>query len=142
MAPTCAGARCSSAARASGTSPVSPPGSSRRCSPPSEPGPADWWEDDPMARPTAAVLTISDGVSSGTRADGSGDAAQELLGGAGFDVSGREVVADERGEIEGALRRLAASHALVVTTGGTGFGPRDVTPEATKAVLDREAPGL
>jgi len=95
-----------------------------------------------MARPTAAVLTISDGVSSGTRADGSGDAAQELLDGAGFDVSAREVVADERADIEGALRRLASSHALVVTTGGTGFGPRDVTPEATKAVLDREAPGL
>src|SRR5690349_12311311 len=95
-----------------------------------------------MARPTAGVLTISDGVSSGTRADGSGDAAQELLDRAGFDVSTREVVADDRPEIESALRRLASSHALVVTTGGTGFGPRDVTPEATKAVLDREAPGL
>ena len=95
-----------------------------------------------MARPTAAVLTISDGVSSGTRADGSGDAAQEMLGAAGFDVSVREVVADERADIETALRRLAGSHALVVTTGGTGFGPRDVTPEATKAVLEREAPGL
>jgi molybdopterin adenylyltransferase len=95
-----------------------------------------------MARPTAAVLTISDGVSSGTRADGSGDAAEELLGGAGFEVAARDVVADERAEIEDALRRLAASNALVVTTGGTGFGPRDVTPEATKAVLDREAPGL
>jgi molybdopterin adenylyltransferase len=95
-----------------------------------------------MARPTAAVLTISDGVSAGTRTDGSGDAAAELLGGAGFDVSAREVVADERPDIEAALRRLAASHALVVTTGGTGFGPRDVTPEATKATLDREAPGL
>ncbi|MFL5790934.1 MAG: molybdopterin-binding protein [Actinomycetota bacterium] len=95
-----------------------------------------------MARPTAAVLTVSDGVSSGTRADGSGDAAEELLAGAGFEVSAREVVADERGEIEAALERLAATNALVVTTGGTGFGPRDVTPEATKAVLDREAPGL
>jgi len=95
-----------------------------------------------MAPPIAAVLTISDGVTSGNRADDSGDAAQELLGAAGFDVSAREVVADERAEIESALRRLAASHALVVTTGGTGFGPRDVTPEATKAVLDREAPGL
>jgi len=95
-----------------------------------------------MARPTAAVLTISDGVSSGTRVDGSGDAAQEVLGAAGFDVSAREVVADERADIESALRRLAGSHALVVTTGGTGFGPRDVTPEATKAVLEREAPGL
>ena len=95
-----------------------------------------------MARPTAAILTISDGVSGGTRADGSGDAAQELLAGAGFDVAIREVVPDERAEIEGTLVRLAASHTLVVTTGGTGFGPRDVTPEATKAVLEREAPGL
>src|SRR3954471_1363343 len=95
-----------------------------------------------MAQPTAAVLTISDGVSAGTRADASGDAAQELLDGAGFAVATREVVADERPDIEAALRRLAASHAIVVTTGGTGFGPRDVTPEATKAVLDREALGL
>ena len=95
-----------------------------------------------MTRPTAAVLTISDGVSGGTRADGSGDAAQELLAGAGFDVAIREVVPDERAEIERTLVRLAASHTLVVTTGGTGFGPRDVTPEATKAVLEREAPGL
>ena len=95
-----------------------------------------------MARPTAAILTISDGVSGGTRADGSGDAAQELLAGAGFDVAIREVVPDERAEIERTLVRLAASHTLVVTTGGTGFGPRDVTPEATKAVLEREAPGL
>src|SRR6476619_186788 len=100
------------------------------------------WEDDPMARPTAAVLTISDGVSAGTRDDGSGDAAQELLAGAGFDVATRQVVPDERAEIERTLARLAASHTLVVTTGGTGFGPRDVTPEATKAVLEREAPGL
>src|SRR4051812_49844409 len=95
-----------------------------------------------MAQPTAAVLTISDGVSAGTRADASGDAAQELLDGAGFAVATREVVADERPDIEAALRRLAASHAIVVTTGGTGFGRGDATPEATKAVLDREAPGL
>jgi molybdenum cofactor synthesis domain-containing protein len=95
-----------------------------------------------MARPTAAVLTISDGVSAGTRADGSGDAAEDLLKDAGFEVSTREVVADERADIEATLRRLASSHAIVITTGGTGFGPRDVTPEATKAVLDREAPGL
>src|SRR3954463_9754335 len=95
-----------------------------------------------MARPVAAVLTISDGVSGGTRVDASGDAAQGLLGDAGFDVTAREVVGDERTEIERVLRRLASSHGIVVTTGGTGFGPRDVTPEATKAVLDREAPGL
>jgi molybdenum cofactor synthesis domain-containing protein len=90
----------------------------------------------------AAVLTVSDGVSAGTRADGSGEAAEEILRGAGFDVATRRVVPDERAEIEAALRELAAGHGLVVTTGGTGLGPRDVTPEATLAVIDREAPGL
>jgi molybdopterin adenylyltransferase len=90
----------------------------------------------------AAVLTVSDGVTNGTRDDESGDVAAQLLGGAGFDVSDRRVVADERLDIESALRELAAAHGLVVTTGGTGFGPRDVTPEATRAVIEREAPGL
>jgi molybdopterin adenylyltransferase len=92
--------------------------------------------------PTAAVLTVSDGVSAGTREDGSGDAAEALLRGAGFEVRERRIVPDERAEIEDALRALAGAHAFVVTTGGTGFGPRDVTPEATRAVIDREAPGL
>ena len=91
---------------------------------------------------SAAVLTVSDGVAGGTREDGSGDAAEALLREAGFDVRERRVVPDERPAIEDALRALSATHALVVTTGGTGFGPRDVTPEATRAVLDREAPGL
>jgi molybdenum cofactor synthesis domain-containing protein len=95
-----------------------------------------------MAEGTAAVLTVSDGVTHGTRVDASGDEAAAVLAGAGFDVSTREVVPDERDEIEAALTRLAKAHTIVVTTGGTGFGPRDVTPEATKAVLEREAPGL
>ncbi len=90
----------------------------------------------------AAILTVSDGVSAGTRVDGSGDAAEELLRTAGFAIGERRVVPDERPAIEDALRTLAGSHALVVTTGGTGFGPRDVTPEATRAVIEREAPGL
>jgi molybdenum cofactor synthesis domain-containing protein len=91
----------------------------------------------------AAVVTISDGVARGVRADTSGDAAEELLRGAGFDAVVRSVVPDERPQIEARLRDLAGSGvALVVTTGGTGFGPRDVTPEATRAVIDREAPGL
>ncbi len=90
----------------------------------------------------AAVITVSDGVAQGTREDASGDAAESLLRAAGFDVDRRVVVPDERPEIERALRELADGHGLVVTTGGTGFGPRDVTPEATKAVVEREAPGL
>jgi molybdopterin adenylyltransferase len=90
----------------------------------------------------AAVLTVSDGVTHGTRADESGDMAVRLLREAGFDVSHRRVVPDERPVIESVLRELAATHGLVVTTGGTGFGPRDVTPEATRAVIEREAPGL
>jgi molybdenum cofactor synthesis domain-containing protein len=87
-------------------------------------------------------LTVSDGVTDGHRTDESGDVAAQLLDAAGFDVSARRVVPDERPDIESALRELAATHGLVVTTGGTGFGPRDVTPEATRAVIDREAPGL
>ncbi len=95
-----------------------------------------------MEATRAAVLTVSDGVTNGTREDESGDVAVQLLGAAGFDVSDRRVVPDERTDIESALRDLASTHGLVVTTGGTGFGPRDVTPEATRAVIDREAPGL
>jgi molybdenum cofactor synthesis domain-containing protein len=92
----------------------------------------------------AAVLTVSDGVTHGTRADESGELAERLLREAGFDVVERRVVADERPEIERVLRELsdAGTIGLVVTTGGTGFGPRDVTPEATRAVIEREAPGL
>lgn len=90
----------------------------------------------------AAVLTVSDGVTRGTREDASGDAAEALLRAAAFDVSERRVVADEQDEIESALRELASTNGLVVTTGGTGFGPRDVTPEATRAVIEREAPGI
>ena len=64
------------------------------------------------------------------------------LAAAGFEVAERVVIPDERDRIEDTIRTLAAMHAVVITTGGTGFGPRDVTPEATRAVLDREAPGL
>jgi molybdenum cofactor biosynthesis protein B len=98
------------------------------------------WDMD--AKIEAAVLTVSDGVSAGTRADESGELATSILTEQGFDVPTRRVVPDDRSEIEGALRDLAVDHPLVVTTGGTGFGPRDVTPEATRAVIDREAPGL
>lgn len=89
-------------------------------------------------------MTVSDGVSSGVRDDASGRAVASLLEQAGFEIARREVVPDERPVIERLLTDLADRDdvALVATTGGTGFGPRDVTPEATLAVIDREAPGL
>ena len=89
----------------------------------------------------AAVVTVSDGVNAGVREDSSGDLLEELLTGDGYDVV-RRVVPDEREEIASTLRELAEDTLLVLTTGGTGFAPRDVTPEATKSVLEREAPGL
>ena len=90
---------------------------------------------------TAAVLTVSDGVSEGTREDKSGDVLEELLAAEGYEVE-RRVVPDERDAIADAIAELAEGAALVLTTGGTGFGPRDVTPEATMVVLDRAAPGI
>ncbi len=87
------------------------------------------------------MLTVSDGVHHGTREDLSGDTLDALLRAEGFDVT-RRVVADERDEIARAIADLAAEASLVLTTGGTGFTPRDVTPEATLTVIDREAPGI
>ncbi|NUR77222.1 MAG: MogA/MoaB family molybdenum cofactor biosynthesis protein [Thermoleophilia bacterium] len=89
----------------------------------------------------AAVLTISDRVSRGAVEDTSGDLLDELLRGDGYDVE-RRVVADEAERIAASIEELAAGAALVLTTGGTGLGPRDVTPEATRTVLQREAPGI
>src|SRR2546426_756401 len=91
----------------------------------------------------AKVLTVSDGVVAGTREDTSGEALTRLLERAGFEVVDRRVVADGTESVRAALEGLCAGFAgLVVTTGGTGFGPRDLTPEGTRAALDREAPGL
>jgi molybdenum cofactor synthesis domain-containing protein len=91
----------------------------------------------------AKVLTVSDGVVAGTRDDRSGAALEDRLGEAGFRVVERRVSADGTDEVAGALRELSDGFAgVIVTTGGTGFGPRDLTPEGTRAVLDREAPGL
>jgi molybdenum cofactor synthesis domain-containing protein len=89
------------------------------------------------------VVTVSDGVSQGVREDESGDAAEAILLEHGLGPVQRRVIPDERAEIEALLAEAADAGAqLVVTTGGTGFGPRDVTPEATRAVIDREVPGL
>jgi molybdopterin adenylyltransferase len=89
----------------------------------------------------AAVLTVSDRVSRGEAEDASGDALDELLAGDGYEVR-RRVVPDEAEEIAAAIEELAAGCAVVLTTGGTGLAPRDVTPEATRTVLQREAPGI
>ena len=91
----------------------------------------------------AKVITVSDGVADGTREDRSGTALVAHLGAHGFDVVGHTVSADGIDTVASALRVACDGFAgLVVTTGGTGFGPRDLTPEGTAAVLERPAPGL
>jgi molybdenum cofactor synthesis domain-containing protein len=89
----------------------------------------------------AAVLTVSDGVVAGTREDASGDLLAALLEADGYEVE-RRIVPDEGAEIATAIAELAEDAAVVLTTGGTGLAPRDVTPEATRSVIDREAPGI
>lgn len=91
----------------------------------------------------AKVLTVSDGVVAGTREDRSGAALVERLGAVGFTVVDHRVVPDGLQSVGEAIVEMADGFAgVLVTTGGTGFGPRDLTPEGTRAVLDREAPGL
>jgi molybdopterin adenylyltransferase len=89
----------------------------------------------------AAVLTVSDGVSAGEREDESGDILAALLADDGYAVE-RRVVADDRDAIADAIVALSEEAPLVVTTGGTGVAPRDVTPEATADVIERPAPGI
>ncbi len=89
----------------------------------------------------AAVLTVSDGVARGERRDESGDVLERLLTSDGFEVT-RRVVADDFDHVEAAVQDLAMAADLVLTTGGTGMAGRDITPEATRAVLEREAPGI
>jgi molybdenum cofactor synthesis domain-containing protein len=89
----------------------------------------------------AAVLTVSDGVHHGVRDDRSGDTLTQLLEAEGFTVE-RLVVPDETDAIQSALVSLSDNARVILSTGGTGFAPRDVTPEATRPLLDREAPGI
>jgi molybdenum cofactor synthesis domain-containing protein len=93
----------------------------------------------------AAIITISTAAARREREDVSGDRLAALAAGAGAQVVAREVIPDDRSQIEEALRRHAAPEAdipLIFTTGGTGLTPDDVTPEATRAVIDRDAPGF
>lgn len=91
----------------------------------------------------AHVITVSDGVSAGTRVDASGAAVVRLLKEARFEVSGPQVVPDIRERIgDAVLAAVSDGAAVVVTTGGTGLGPRDVTPQATAALVDFEVPGI
>lgn len=95
------------------------------------------------AKPAAKVLTVSDGVMAGTRENTSGRALADRLSDTGYAVIDQQVCADGTDSVADALRALTAGFSgVVVTTGGTGFGPRDLTPEGTRAVLEREAPGL
>jgi molybdopterin adenylyltransferase len=89
----------------------------------------------------AAVLTVSDGVVAGTRDDRSGDTLADLHADSGYAIE-RQVVPDDVEAIAAALTDLAGRAAVILTTGGTGFGPRDVTPEATAPLLERPAPGI
>ena len=92
---------------------------------------------------SALVITVSDGVSAGTREDESGQALVRILKDAGFEVMEPVVVPDEEKRIAGAIVAAAEHGAdVVVTTGGTGLGPRDVTPQATSGVIDFEVPGI
>jgi molybdopterin adenylyltransferase len=91
----------------------------------------------------AIVLTVSDGVSAGTRDDRSGPAVVSLLEAHRFRVTARHAVSDGVAPVTDALRRPSSGfHGLIATTGGTGFSPTDLTPEATRIVVEREAPGL
>src|SRR5262249_42564218 len=96
-----------------------------------------------MSLGRALVLTISDSASLGKREDLSGPEAKRILQEAGFEVAAVEVLPDERAQIESRLRGASSDdYRLVVTSGGTGLSPRDVTPEATLAVIDRHVPGI
>jgi molybdenum cofactor synthesis domain-containing protein len=92
----------------------------------------------------AAILTVSTKGARGERDDESGRVAQEIMAAAGFEVAAREVVTDDRAQVARALRRWCDEdgYALILTTGGTGLSPRDVTPEGTVDVIERTVPGI
>ncbi len=91
---------------------------------------------------TAAILTISDTRSAGSRADTTTQMMAEILTEAGFEIAETRLVPDDFDDIAAAISELAKRAELVITSGGTGLAPRDVTPEATRSVIDREAPGI
>jgi molybdenum cofactor synthesis domain-containing protein len=97
---------------------------------------------DAAARRRAALLVVSDRAAAGTRPDASAALLKTALAAAGFDLADVVVVPDEVPEIERALRARISAYGLVLTTGGTGVAPRDVTPEATRRAIEREVPGL
>jgi len=99
--------------------------------------------ETPTTMPAAKVLTVSDGVMAGTREDRSGAALVQRLTEAGFDVVEHRVTADGQHEVANSLLDMCRQfRGFIITTGGTGFGPRDQTPEGTRIVIEREAPGL
>lgn len=105
--------------------------------PPRDPG-----SPSPSSARPCWVLTVSDGCVAGSREDRSGPLVAEMLAAAGLTVAGREILPDDHAALATRLSDLAGQAALIITTGGTGLGPRDVTPEATLAVCERMAPGL
>jgi molybdopterin adenylyltransferase len=103
---------------------------------------ADGQGHGPVVEPLAAVVTVSDSVSAGQNQDTSGPNVARLLTGLGFSVVEQSTVPDGLESVSAELKRLSASVSLIVTTGGTGLAARDVTPEATLEVIDREVPGI
>jgi molybdopterin adenylyltransferase len=95
-----------------------------------------------VAERAAAVVTVSDSVACGDNVDVSGDVVREMLSDIGFTVTETSVVSDGEDSVASELLRLSGSVSLIVTTGGTGLSPRDLTPEGTRRVIDREIPGI